>query len=58
MKASRVVTKAKITVDEKEIVETDSEKLLGVVINNELTWKNHLYGDEEHDGLIPQLSRE
>ena len=37
-----------IEVDGKEVVETESEKLLGVVINNELTWSNHLYGDEEN----------
>ena len=48
---------AKIVVDNKEITETCSEKLLGVVINNELTWKNHLYGDKENDGLVQQLSK-
>ena len=32
-----------------------SEKLLGVVINNVLTWKNHLYDDNE--GLVSQLSK-
>ena len=46
-----------IQVDGKEIEETESEKLLGVVINNELTWKNHLYGDNENEGLVPQLSK-
>ena len=40
--------------DGKEEVETVSEKLLGVIINNELTWKHHLYGDDENEGLIPQ----
>ena len=57
LKASRVVNEAKSVVDEKEIVETTSEKLLGLVVNNELTWNNHLYGDKEHEGLIPQLSK-
>ena len=47
-----------IKVDGKDIKETPSEKLLGVVLNNELTWKNHLYGDKENEGLIPQLSKE
>ena len=28
-----------------------------MVINNELTWSNHLYGDEENEGLVPQLSK-
>ena len=46
-----------IEVDGKEVVETESEKLLGVVINNELTWSNHLYGDEENEGLVPQLAK-
>ena len=49
--------KMSIHVDGKEVVETESEKLLGVIINNELTWKNHLHGDEENEGLVTQLSR-
>ena len=49
--------KMKINVAGKEVKETDSEKLLGIVINNELTLKNHLYGDDEHEGLVPQLSQ-
>ena len=57
LRASKLTQEAKIVVDEKEIVETPSEKLLGVVINNELTWKNHLYGDSENEGLTTQLSR-
>ena len=35
-----VVVGQKIVVDEQEITETSSEKLLGVVVNNTLTWKN------------------
>ena len=50
-------TEMKITVDGQEVVETGSEKLLGVVLNNELTWKAHLYGDEDNEGLVPQLSK-
>ena len=46
-----------INVDGKDIVETDSEKVLGIVINNQLSWKNHLYGDENHEGLVTQLSK-
>ena len=37
--------------------ETESEKLLGIILNNKLTWKNHLYGNEENLGLIKQLSQ-
>ena len=47
----------KISVDGKEVLESNSEKLLGLVINNTLTWKNHLYGDENNTGLVPQLSQ-
>ena len=47
----------KITVDGKEVLESNSEKLLGLVINNTLTWKNHIYGDQDNIGLLPQLSK-
>ena len=47
----------KIVVDGKEVIESSSEKLLGLIINNKLTWKNHLYGDENNMGLVPQLSK-
>ena len=52
-----------IMVDGKEVIETESEKLLGVIIGNSLTWKAHLYGEtwrenaENAPGLIPQLSQ-
>ena len=52
-----------IYVDGIEVIETESEKLLGMTINNELTWKENLYGEtwRSHDknspGLIPQLSQ-
>ena len=38
--------------------ESSSKKLLGVVVNNTATFKNHLYiyGDEENQGLLKQLS--
>ena len=58
MKAVKNLTgDMKIVVDGKEITESRSEKLLGLVLNNQLTWKNHLYGDEVNEGLIPQLSK-
>ena len=53
----KLSNKMSIHIDGKEIIESDSEKLLGVVINNELTWKNHLHGDDSNEGLISQLSR-
>ena len=43
--------------DGQEIIETESEKLLGIVVNNSLTWKNHLYGDTENEGLVQQLAK-
>ena len=53
-----------ILVDGKQVIETQSEKLLGVILNNRLTWKEHLMGEKwripEKDnspGLIPQLSQ-
>ena len=39
------------------IKETTSEKILGVVVNNTITWKNHLYDDNDNEGLIPGLSK-
>ena len=39
------------------INESTSEKLLGVVVNNTITWKNHLYGNDEEEGLLKNLSK-
>ena len=49
--------KMNINVDGKIIEESSSEKILGIIVNNTLTWKNHLYGDNDNPGLIPQLSK-
>ena len=46
-----------ILVDGQAVKESKSEKLLGVVINNNMTWKEHLYGDDNNKGLISQLSQ-
>ena len=37
--------------------ETKSKKLLGITMNNQLNWKNHLYGDQENIGLVKELSK-
>ena len=37
--------------------ETESEKLLGVIVNNTATFKHHLYGDDDNTGLLKQLSQ-
>ena len=53
----------KIVVDGKEVIETKSEKLLGVILNDKMTWQDHLYGEKWREkgknspGLIPQLSK-
>ena len=54
--------KMKITVCDATIEDTKSEKLLGLTINNKLTWKEYLYGEtwrSENNarGLISQLSQ-
>ena len=46
-----------INVDGAQIEESMSEKLLGLVVNNRLTWKEYLYGDNENNGLISQLKQ-
>ena len=51
-----------VTVCGAEIEDTKSEKLLGLVLNNELSWKDYLYGEtwrpeDNARGLIPQLSQ-
>ena len=52
-----------ILVDGKVVMETKSEKLLGVILNNHLTWHDHLHGEtwrpdgENSPGLIPQLAQ-
>ena len=55
LRAARLTDKLAIEVDGQRIEETDSEKLLGVIINNKLSWKDHLCGDEDNPGLIIQL---
>ena len=46
-----------ISVDGQQIKESPSERLLGVVINNKMTWNDHIYGDSKNPGLINQLSQ-
>ena len=49
--------KLNINICEQEIEETKSEKLLGVVVNNTIAWREHIYGDEENLGLLKNLSK-
>ena len=53
-----------INVCDNLIKPTKSEKLLGLVVNDEFTWKEYLYGEawridknENFVGLIPKLSK-
>ena len=60
MRKSRLVntnTKLSITVAGHLVEESQSERLLGLIVNNTLTWHHHLYGNEEHMGLLPKLSQ-
>ena len=57
VKRKRLKNKLAIVVDQDIIEETTSEKLIGVVVNNNLTWKEYLYGDNENEGLITQLKK-
>ena len=45
------------TVAGQQVEETDDERLLGLIVNNTMTWHNHLYGNEENAGLISKLSQ-
>ena len=49
--------KLSINVAGHRVVESSSEKLLGLIINNTITWTQHLHGNEEHKGLLPKLSQ-
>ena len=46
-----------IEVDGYKVTESKSERLLGLLINNTMTWESHLYGNREYKGLIPKLSQ-
>ena len=46
-----------IIVDGHEVKESESERLLGLIVNNLMTWEHHLWGNDDHKGLIPKLSQ-
>ena len=41
----------------ESIGEAESEKVLGLIVNNKATWHHHLHGNEENVGLLKQLSQ-
>ena len=48
----------RIRVGNELVEETKSEKLLGINLNNDLTWSTHLYGNNRNDiGLLSKLSK-
>ena len=49
--------KPEITVCNEKVVENESEKLLGLIINNTMTWRHHFYGNEDNLGLLKELSK-
>ena len=49
--------KIKIRVCGDTIEESQSEKLLGLIVNNTLNLKDHLYGNKENTGLLTKLSK-
>ena len=57
VKRTRLKNKIAIVVDEDIIEELKSHKLLGVIVNNKLTWKEHLHVDNENEGLTTQLKK-
>ena len=60
LRKSKLTSKNKmieIEVDGHKVKESQSERLLGVLINNTMTWETHLHGNNEYKGLIPKLSQ-
>ena len=51
-------TKLEIEVDGHKVVESQSERLLGLIINNTMTWENHLHGTMKTRDLSPNCLRE
>ena len=54
--------KLQISVCGAPVIESECEKILGVLANKKLTWFHHLYGDKSdpnkpQPGLIPQLAK-
>ena len=37
--------------------EGQSERLLVLIVNNRMTWENHIYGDKSNSGLISKLEQ-
>ena len=46
-----------IIVDGHPVKESQRERLLGILVNNVMTWEHHVYGNDDHTGLIQKLSQ-
>ena len=57
LKLDRFNKKLRINICGELKEEIESEKLLGVLVNNTLTWKDLIFGNEEESGLLKQLSK-
>ena len=60
LRKSKLISKnkvIKINVAGHEVTESESERLLGLIVNNTMTWEHHLYGNTEHKGLVSKLSQ-
>ena len=57
LKQSRQLSDITIDINDEIIHESQSEKILGVIFNNEMTFRHHLYGNDEFEGLVTQLKK-
>ena len=57
LRRTRLTAKISINIDGTMIEESRSERLLGALVNNKMTWHEHLYGDDENEGLLSQLKK-
>ena len=49
--------KFEVNVDGCRVVESESERLLGLIINNIMTWKHHIHGNGETKGLSSTVTK-
>ena len=57
LRRSNVPFKISIEIDSKEVNETSCERLLGILVRNDLGWKGHLYGRGSNKGLIQKFAQ-
>ena len=63
MRRTKIEMSSSVNIKGLEIKESNSERILGITLSNNLIWKHHFYGEPEkakkdrHDGLLTDLSR-